>query len=530
MGIGRHRGLLLAVLVSAAVIATRELEYFAVAYDRFHLPAFDGHVYVAMAERPGFFTVAPWGYRVLHPWLIRAMTLPFRDLVPAFFWSTVLCLGAGGVLFFLYSRRLGHGELPALLGVTLFGVSGPVGEAVRYQFLAEPLTFLLEMALLLGLESAAPLGLLALFAVLGALSKEFFLLLLPLVYLVRRDRSGDRRALRDAVVVALPAVLVTIALRRYWTPHIHPPLPDLSPGTLAVALGRFGQTWRDWRGAALLTGLTPLAVLGGLRGPGRRLVLRGAYLFVATIASPLVNPVMFLSTDIHRLLLYALPGVIPLALVALDAVAPHVTAPAPSREARPWVSRIALAATAAAMVVPFGIVDRYRRVDLQGMRDATVMLAIFRGSLDTAADLEAGEEFAFDSSAGRYSRGISRPFDLSELRSVRWFLGDGWGPRAPRRAGDAVMEGAEATLLLPCFAPRDLDLRLTLDAPREVRLAVRANGRPVGDVLVGKDAGQVGVRVPGAVLFRGDNALTLAASPGASPRVRLVRLTIRRAP
>src|SRR5512147_213925 len=175
MGIGRHRGLLLSILVSAAVIATRELEYFAVAYDRFHLPAFDAHVYVAMAERPGFFTVAPWGYRILNPWLIRAVMLPFRDLVPAFFWSTVLCLGVGGVLLFLYLRRLGHGELPALLGVTLYGVSGPVGDAVRYQFLAEPLTFLLEMALLLGLESAAPLSLLALIAVLGALSKEFFL-------------------------------------------------------------------------------------------------------------------------------------------------------------------------------------------------------------------------------------------------------------------------------------------------------------------------------------------------------------------
>jgi hypothetical protein len=80
------------------------------------------------------------------------------------------------------------------------------------------------------------------------------------------------------------------------------------------------------------------------------------------------------------------------------------------------------------------------------------------------------------------------------------------------------------------MTPRDLDLSLTLDAPREARLAVRANGRPVGDVLVRKEARQVGIRVPASVLFRGDNALTLAAPPGASPRVRLVRFVLRRAP
>jgi hypothetical protein len=527
MGIGRHRGLLLAVLVSVTSIATRELEYFAVAYDRFHLPAFDGHVYVAMAEKPGFFTVAPWGYRVLHPWLIRAATLPFRDLVPAFFWSTVLGLTAGGVLLFLYLRRLGHGELPALLGVTLYGVSGPVGEVVRYQFLAEPLTFVLEMAFLLALESAAALPLVAAFAVLGVLSKEFFLLLLPLVYLVRRERLGDRKALRDAVLVALPAILVCVALRGYWTPHIHPPLPALEPATLALAAERFRESFPAWRGAALLMGLTPLAVLGAFRAAGRRLVPRGSYLFLATLASPFVNPVTFLSLDVDRLLLYAIPAVLPLALVVFDRVYPHVKAPAAPSPSESWGLRLGVGLTAASLIVPFLVVDRYRRVDLQGTHDATVMLAILRGSLDAAADLEAGEEFAFDPSAGRYSRGLSKPFNLSQLRHVRWFLWDGWGPSAPRTAGDVVMAGREATLLLPCFRPRDLELTLSLDAPRDERLAVRVNQRPVGDVLATPGSRETVVRIPEAVLFRGDNALTLATLESEAPRVRLRRFAIR---
>lgn len=525
MSVGRGRGLLLAVLVSAAVIATRELEFFAVAYDRFHLPAFDGHVYVAMAEHPGVFTVAPWGYRVLNPWLVRLFTLPLRDHVPAFFWSTVLGLGLGGVLVFAYLRRLGQPLLLALLGMTLYGVSGPVGEVVRYQFLAEPLTFLLEMAFLLALEAAAPLASLALIATLGVLSKEFFLLLLPLVFIVARERVGSGRALRDALLVALPALVATVALRRLWTPHIHPPLPALSWGTLSVAAARFADSWPEWRGAALLAGLTPVALVGAFRASGRRLVPRGAYLLLATLASPFVNPVTFLSVDIDRLLLYALPAVIPLALAALDGLLPRGERAPPAALPR-WTSRLALVFTVGALVVPLGIVDSYRRVDLQGTRDATVMLSVFRETLETAGKLEDGEAFEFDAASGRYAQGLTKPFNLSQLRRVRWFLRDGWGPLAARHAGDAVMAAPEATLLLPCFRPRDLSALLSLDAERETRVEVRVNGRPVGDLLVGTEAHDLALSIPATLLFRGDNALTLRAleSDPAHPRLRRFRI------
>lgn len=48
-------------------------------YDRFVLPAFDGHVYAATAEQPRLFTVAPWGYRILEPWLARLERAPPPD-------------------------------------------------------------------------------------------------------------------------------------------------------------------------------------------------------------------------------------------------------------------------------------------------------------------------------------------------------------------------------------------------------------------------------------------------------------------
>jgi hypothetical protein len=328
------------------------------------------------------------------------------------------------------------------------------------------------------------------------------------------------------VLVALPALLTTVVLRRLWTPHIHPPLPALSWQTLSVAASRFGESWPEWRGAALLMGLTPLALLGAFRSKGSPLVARGGYLFAATLASPFVNPVTFLSVDIDRLLLYALPAVIPLALAALDGILPPDETPLPPATPQ-GTSRLALGLTAGAIVIPLWVVDPYRRVDLQGTRDATVMLAVFRETLEAGEKLEEDEAFEFDASSGRYAQGLTKPFNLSQLRRVRWFLLDGWGPLAARRGGDAVMAGREATVLLPCLKPRELTAALTLDAPRDTRVGLRVNDRPVADLLVGPDVREWTVGIPAGVLFRGDNALTLRAAEAEAPLVRLRRFAIR---
>lgn len=520
--IDSRRGLLAAVLVSAAIISARELEYANVRYDRFHVPAFDGHVYIAMAESPRFFTVAPWGYRILNPWLIAI--LPFADVVPAFFWMTVLGLTLAGALLFLYLRRLGHGVLASLLGVVLFGASAPVGEAVRYQFLCEPLSLALELTFLLALESGAGPASLALVAALGALSKEFFVFLLPLAYLVLRAREGGAAALRTAAITAAPALLATLALRLWWTPHIHPPLPG--PSALGHAFERLRESWREWWAAALLMGLTPLAVLGGLRSRARPHVAASAYLFLAALLSPLLNPVTFHVADIRRHLLYALPAVVPLALLALDRVFPHMTAPP-----RPELSRrrrwVAAALTAGCVALPLLVVDRYRRADLQGVRDAPLVLALFRETLRTGEEIERGSAFVFDPTSGRFSRGMSDASDLSELRRVRWFLREGWGPSSPREGGDAAMQGREASILLPCLRPRALEVGLALDAPTPARLLVLANGRPVGDLLVGIERRETTLRIPAEVLYRGDNFLTFSAPEGSPPRARLLGLKLR---
>ena len=67
-----------------------------------------------MAEQPRFFTVAPWGHRVLTPWLASA--IPVRNIARAFRIVTFTALLAAGGLLFLYLRALGHGMPAAVLG------------------------------------------------------------------------------------------------------------------------------------------------------------------------------------------------------------------------------------------------------------------------------------------------------------------------------------------------------------------------------------------------------------------------------
>src|SRR5262249_53665424 len=158
-------------------------------------------------------------------------------------------------------------------------------------------------AFLLALSAGAPLAVLALVATVGTLSKEFFLLLLPLVFLERRSAAGWRRALGESALVAVPPVILFVMLRSLWTPHLQSPLPHLGSRLVADALGRVSESFRDWRGAVLLGGLTLLAVAGAFLPRGRPHLARSAWLFLATLVPPFLNPVAFFAKDIPRLLI-----------------------------------------------------------------------------------------------------------------------------------------------------------------------------------------------------------------------------------
>src|SRR6185436_13634370 len=125
--------------------------------------------------------------------------------------------------------------------------------------------------------------------------------------------------------------------------------------------------------------------------------------------------------DVPRLLLYALPVLIPLALSALEGIwpasAPWVTrAPGPAAGRAAWVVALLVA------LAPFLLLDRYRRIDLRGPRDGPYVLAVCRESWRAARRLERGEAVVLDPEGFRWD-----PASREAVGGMRWFLREGWG-------------------------------------------------------------------------------------------------------
>ena len=523
----RHRGLVLALAVTAAALAVQCLLHRddLRRYDTHALPAFDAYVYMAMADHPAFFTVPPWGYRIATPWLVHA--LPAASTADAFLCVTLGGLLAAGGLLFLFLRRLGHGQWPALAAVAVLSLSEPVGATVAYRFLSEPLSLVLEIALLLALEAGAGVLVLALVLAAGALTKELFLLFLPLPYLVLRVREGDRRAALIAAAAALPAAAATVLLRS-WAPHAETSATLPEADVFWLAAYRILAGWADWWASALLAGVLPLAALGALRPASRPLLRRYGYLVLLTLVVPFAasvytddkRTVPFFAQDVPRLLLFALPVLLPLALTAIDRVLPHVGAPLPLLAPSRQRDVAAAAATLAVVTFPLMACDPYRRIDLRGPRDGRLLLALCRESFDFARRLERGKPVAYSPESRRFAPQRSDPHLLERMR---WFLREGWGPMPHYGLGPVVTATPEASILLPCLRPVDLDAALVLSAPEAVTVEVKMNGRSVGQARVGPEAAKGLVRIPAGDLFRGDNLLQLVGAPG----VRFHELTVR---
>jgi hypothetical protein len=109
---------------------------------------------------------------------------------------------------------------------------------------------------------------------------------------------------------------------------------------------------------------------------------------------------------------------------------------------------------------------------------------------------------------------------------VRWFLAQDWGLLEPRQAGEAVLEGRTGTILVPCFRPRDLEVRLTLRSREDVSVAIGVNGQRLGEVRVGVQAVTYCQIVPARLLLRGDNTLTLTLPQPAPGGLHLSAYTL----
>lgn len=511
-------------MTAAAVAVHREAHETTLdTYDHFTLPGFDAHVYMAMADAPRFFTLPPWGWRIATPALVHALPLPTER---GFALVTHAGLTVSGGLLFLFLRKVGCGGLASLLGVAAFAFSRPVEEAVAYPFLAEPLTLVLVLLLLLGVESGLGAGPLGALAALAALSKETTLLLLPVVYFARRDRDGDGRALVTAALAAFPAALATLALR-HWAPA---PAAPLTAGRDAfwLALWRLVEGFPEWAPIVLLGGVTLLAAVGALMPWGRLLLRRYGWALAVSWGLPFLASVYtgdprvpFFLDDIPRLLLYAMPLMIALALAGLDAVVAHREAPGPRAA---YGNTLAVAAAVAALAIagaPRLTQDPYRRADLSGPRDGRYVLTFCRESLAEAERLALGRQVDYEPER----RSFLPPKIVPELMGrMRWFLRDGWGPGAAYGLGPVVAERATAALVVPTLEREDVMATLSIQAPNAVSVRVSVNGNGIADLPARPEPQRHRLLLPGGRLVRGDNELRLDAT---APGLRLLGLRLR---
>lgn len=476
------------------------------------------------------FTVAPWGHRILVPAVVHAMGL--RNVVRGFKLLSFVAIVAAGGLLFLFLRRRGPGEWAAILGALLFGLSPPLARVVETPFFLEPAGLVLFLLLLLAIESGEGWGTLALLAALFTLAKDGVIVLTLVPALLVARWSNRREALLGALALALPGALLTPALRWWWTPHIPVIAPPWNFDLVRAAWATLRQVWPVTALAALIGGLVPLAALGALRPQGRAhlrrygmsLALLMAMAFLAWLKVPSREPVPLFGDNFERLLIYSVPLLLPLALAALDRLWPSLGPPAAPRAPRPQI--LPATAALAVIVLPFVLVDRYRRVDLQGSRDGPLVLAVCRETWRMATRLAVGDEVVFDPQSPRFTWSDSEPGSVSRLR---WFLREGWGDRAHYGTGEVVMHAPAATVLLPVLVPADLEVRLHMMSPSPVTLALSVNGHAVGSWRASSEEAEQAFRVPARYLVRGDNLMTVTSADG-NTGARLREIRYRRMP
>jgi hypothetical protein len=493
-------------------------------YDRDLLPAYDAYAYVALAEHPRVFTVTPWAYRALTPWVVSLWP---GDVVDGFHLVSSGGLVLAAVLLFAFLRQLGHGAPGSLCAMAAFLFASPIAEIVQYPFLADPVTLALVMAFLWLLERGEGAGTLALVAVAGGFAKELQALLVPVVFFARVGRDGAAGAARKTAAVGA-ATLAAMLILRTW---VSLPQASVSAPPLAAVWAAFVRDWPEtWRGA-LLSGLLPLGLAGALLPRARPFLRRYGYGLAIALLTPFAawayvgDPrVIFFGKNAERVLVYALPFLLACALHLASRL--RGAPPAVPREAKALPARVSVAAgcLAAAFLATVALgLDRYRRLDLRATRDGPLLLTFVRQSLLEASRLERGRFVVLDPARDVYVAGRS---DARDLGRMRWYLRDGWGPRPSSSSGaEVVMQERRATVVLPCLRPDDWQVSVWLSSPVAVDVRLDVNGRALGTAAAGSGAARHLLAVPADALFRGDNLLGLSVDADAP--VRLHRVAVR---
>jgi hypothetical protein len=278
----------------------------------------DHRVYLEMAwNEPWRADVeAPYCWRLLTPYLVFLLMKTGLGMNAAYYLLTNVALFGFLVCLHAYLGRLGFSAREAGLGLLLVGLLPGAVRWYEYQYwMTDPLgLFFVTLGLLL-VQTERHAWLSALGA-LAMTNRETFVLV-PAYFLFHRLRREPwRAAIRRAVLVALPAVLVLAAFRLALLPR---PGESLLATAAAVLAFRFRHLFDNQLYFATLGSfgvLLPLSLLAP-----RRLIddLKRNWDAAAYLA--LTYASLLLGNNTDRLLAYAVPVLLPFALRGLRTLA-----------------------------------------------------------------------------------------------------------------------------------------------------------------------------------------------------------------
>ena len=281
--------------------------------------------YIAMAEAlPGRAedpraAERPFCYRIMVPALVHQIVAVSGLGQNAVFWGTSqLALVAFLFTLFALLRGLGFGIETALLGIVLAALTPGAVRWYAYQYwMPDPLClWLVTLALLL--VRGERWALLSLVAFAAALTRESWVLIPAFATLSWMRRRGARSLVR-ALLVFAPAAAAMLAVRLSIVPASGPTLLEAAREMLAFRARHLFDNQLYFATLGSFGVLVPLLALRakGTAGAARARPEDAALVLMAYASLAFAN-----NTD--RLLVYALPALLPPALRAIEALAERV--------------------------------------------------------------------------------------------------------------------------------------------------------------------------------------------------------------
>jgi hypothetical protein len=274
-------------------------------------PGLDAHIYLSMAEAPGVFTMPPYAYRLGVPFLAHLLPFPLEI---NFFLLTCLGLLLVLTLGYVLLRQLGYGHGLALLGLSFVAAAPEMSTYLSNHFLVDPLALASMLGVLIAIERGWPAGPTALLLLVSSLFKETAFFVVPVLYLrLAGARLIDARAAWRTAVITLPAIAAALVLRLEWGGTFQA-FPYLRPweGHRQPWYGSMDAYLAIWSG---LFGYLALLAIGNAFTERWRYFVRCYAPYALLVVAQLLVP-----QNSDRLLLFAFPVVIPLALVEFQRI------------------------------------------------------------------------------------------------------------------------------------------------------------------------------------------------------------------